>query len=265
MPKRTSAKPSYQPAAKRSKYGKELLEEQLEELSQENEEIRAAADRNAAKLCQVARLNREYLNTIDSLRAAVTSMKKVESRACQTELQNQLTNKQLHQLQSELAKEKNMRRKIAAENHQLKGNLNQAYQHNANNKTLMATLTKRFAETNKEKQELAAAYEKVKQKATKSATEKRQHEECQKHFTTMHDGIKHRSGARTETRKVKHLEEKVQSLERDLEVSKQKADRLRNHTQKSAVTKKDKHGVKSEEASQKSLSSLFKQLVRKQK
>ena len=54
-----------------------LLEGQLQELQYENDKIRAAADRNAVKMCQVARQNRDYLNEIKSLRGQLDSSRKL--------------------------------------------------------------------------------------------------------------------------------------------------------------------------------------------
>ena len=139
---------------------KDKLEEQLVELRQENDEIRAAADRNAAKFCKVARHNREYFEEINSLRQ---------------QLENQ-----------------------------------------------------------KKEAEIAA---KVKTKLTMVEA---QLEASRKNDITMHNGIKLRTEARSELRKVKQLEKKVQLLERDLEVSEQKSARLQKklRSQKSAPVKR---------------------------
>ena len=154
-----------QPEAKRMKFtesDKEKLEDQLAELRQENDEIRAAADRNAVKFCKVARLNREYLE---------------ENNLLRQQLENQ-----------------------------------------------------------KKDAEIAA---KVKTKLTKVEA---QLEASRKNDITMHEGIKLRTEARSELRKVKQLEKKVQLLERDLEVSEQKSTRLQKklRSQKSAPAKQER-------------------------
>ena len=46
---------------------KKQLEDQIRELEEENKEIRAAADRNAAKFTKIARFNRQYIEKNQSL------------------------------------------------------------------------------------------------------------------------------------------------------------------------------------------------------
>ena len=87
----------------------------MAELRQENEEIRAAADRNDSKLCHVERHNRAYLADVESLRQQVDRHKKeaqksaaLETRVFQVEAQLEACQKNL----SELRKIKKLEEKV---------------------------------------------------------------------------------------------------------------------------------------------------------
>ena len=101
----------------------EHLEEELAEAREENDEIRAAADRNAAKMCQVARQNRDYLNEINSLRQQLAIWRKigqVSKDSLETaESHEQLQNEVVKQLQADNHLLRTREQKLNADNKRL--------------------------------------------------------------------------------------------------------------------------------------------------
>ena len=98
----------------------EHLEEELTEAREENNEIRAAADRNAAKMCQVTRQNRDYLNEINSLRQQLAMWRKVANDGLEkAESHAQLQNEIIKQLQADNRQLRTREQKLNADNKRL--------------------------------------------------------------------------------------------------------------------------------------------------